>query len=161
MIRTSDAENLASLQSGRILGVDYGESRIGLSLSDPMQILASSLKTITNSSLKQVVDEFDEIVKEHKVSAMVVGRPVHMSGETSKMVEKIQKFVEQLTTKIHIPIFLWDERWTTVSAEKLMHELGHSPSKQRHKIDQVAASFLLQNFLDRLASVRRQRALTE
>lgn len=159
MLLTSVEENLKTIPPGRILGVDYGKTRIGLSLSDPMQIMASSLKTMANAKSATVVQDLAELVKEKQIIAMVLGRPVHMTGETSDMATQVETFAELLSQQIDIPIFYWDERWTTVSAEKLMHELGYSPSRQRHKIDQVAASFLLQNFLDRLASARHQHSI--
>ena len=159
MLLTSVEENLKTIPPGRILGVDYGKSRIGLSLSDPMQIMASSLKTIVHAKSAAAVQELAELVKEKQIIAMVLGRPVHMTGETSDMATQVESFADLLSQHIDIPIFYWDERWTTVSAEKLMQEMGYSPSRQRHKIDQVAASFLLQNFLDRLASARHQHPI--
>lgn len=148
-------ESLKQVANGRILGVDYGRKRIGLAISDPFQMLASTFKTVSNAKLGKTVREIAALIAELSVSAIVLGQPLHMSGEKSDMAKEIDAFVTELETQIDLPIFLWDERWTTQSAEKLMIETGRSPSKSRQHIDQVAAAFLLQSFLDRLSFLKK------
>jgi putative Holliday junction resolvase len=149
-------ESLERVKTGRILGIDYGRKRIGLAISDPFQMLASTFKTVPNAAPGNTVLEIAASLAEFSVSAIVLGLPMHMSGEKSDMAKEIDAFAAELEAKIDAPIFLWDERWTTQSAEKLLIETGRSPSKSRQHIDQVAAAFLLQNFLDRLAFAKKQ-----
>ncbi len=153
MIFDTDPEHLRKVASGRILGIDFGMKRIGLALSDPLQMLASSYKTLWNE--KKVVNDICEIVDQNQIKAIVIGQPLHMSGDAGQMTDKVYKFAEKLDSHVEAPIFLWDERWTTVSAEKLLIETGMSPSRNRDKIDQLAAAYLLQGFLDRLTYLKR------
>lgn len=152
------ADSLKRIKPGRILGIDYGRKRIGLAMSDPSQILAARLKTIVNTHRERVVEEIAAIVAENNIIAVVMGKPLHMSGEEGALLHDIEEFIRQLENKTEIPIFMWDERLTTVSAEKLLIDTGRSPSKSRSEIDQVAAAFLLQNFLDRLAFIKKTNA---
>ncbi len=147
--------SLRLIGEGRILGIDYGRKRIGLALSDPMQMVASTLKTVTNrSKIDKVAGYIANTAREQDVVAIVVGLPLHMTGELSDMAIEVNGFIDFLESEISTPIFMWDERWTTTSAEKLYIETGRSPSRSRDKIDQVAAAYLLQNFLDRLSSLK-------
>lgn len=155
MRRENTPTSLRTIHEGRILGIDYGRKRIGLALSDPMQMMASTLKTVTNrSKIDKVAAYIAHTAREHEAVAIVVGLPLHMTGEESEMAKEVNSFIDQLEIEITTPIFLWDERWTTTSAEKLLIETGRSPSRNRDKIDQVAAAYLLQNFLDRLSSLK-------
>jgi putative holliday junction resolvase len=155
MIVENDRENILAIGTGRILSIDFGLKRIGLAMCDPFQIVASTLKTLANNNLNSVVAELCEIIKDNAVKAVVVGHPLHMTGDAGEMVEKVKGFMLQLDAAVDTKIFLWDERWTTVSAEKLLIETGKSPSKNRKKIDQLAAAFLLQGFLDRISYLKR------
>ena len=143
---------------GRILCIDYGQQRIGLSASDPMQLLSSNLKTLANKGIKFVLDELADIIRNHSVVAIVVGMPYNMNGTIGERGMEVQEFIGILREKTGIPTVAWDERWTTISAHKTMHQMGKSPSKNRHKVDQIAASFILQSFLDRLSNLRRQNS---
>ena len=158
MIKTTDPDSLQAINSGRILGIDYGRKRIGLAMSDPFQIMASTLDTIPNANHNLATENIALIVKEQNISAIVVGKPLHMSGDEGKMMQEVKVFVNSLENRISIPIFLWDERWTTIRAEKLLIETGRSPSHSRNKIDQLAAAFLLQSFLDRIAFLKNEKA---
>ena len=149
----NDPESFRQIEPGRILGIDYGRKRIGLAQSDPFQMMASTLKTLPNSKLG-AVDNIASIVRENTISALVIGKPLHMSGDEGEMVKEVNDFAEKLENIIDKPIFLWDERWTTLSAEKLLIETGQSPSKSRDKIDQLAAAYLLQSFLDRMTFLK-------
>jgi putative holliday junction resolvase len=156
MIVPCDTEYLRAISPGRILGIDFGEKRIGLAISDPFQMMASTLATIQNKGLTSSIAQIGLQIQTHTISAVVIGKPLHMSGEPSLMSQKSEEFARLFSeTKKDAPVFLWDERWTTASAEKLMIETGKSPSLNRHKIDQIAAAYLLQSFLDRLDFIKR------
>jgi len=155
MIKKNTPEAILAISTGRILGIDYGKKRIGLALSDPFQMLAATLKTVLNTNAARVTMDIEEIIREHNVQAVIAGHPLHMTGDESEMAAKVVEFMQALDERLKMPIFLWDERWTTVSAEKLLVETGQSPSHNRHKIDQIAAAYLLQSFLDRMSYLKR------
>ncbi|MBN2410887.1 Holliday junction resolvase RuvX [candidate division KSB1 bacterium] len=148
---------LNDLPSGRILSVDYGQIRIGLAMSDPFQILSSPLCTLKNSSVQKSINEILDIVKKHEIIAIVIGLPINMNGTIGNVAKDVQNFMNILAQKTHVSVFSWDERWTTVSAEKSLIAKNKSPSKNRDRIDQIASAFLLQAFLDRLNHVRNNK----
>ncbi len=145
---------LNNLPSGRILSVDYGQKRIGLAMSDPFQILSSPLCTLKNSSVQKSIHDILDIVKKHEIIAIVIGLPVNMNGTIGNIARDVQEYMDIMALKTHVPVFSWDERWTTVSAEKSLIAKNKSPSKNRDQIDQIASAFLLQAFLDRLNHIR-------
>lgn len=156
MIVPSDIAHLKSIAPGRILGIDFGEKRIGLALSDPFQMTASPLETVPNRNMETSVAQIAETALRHAAKALVVGKPLHMSGESSAMSLKVEAFAQQLAEALtDTPVFFWDERWSTASAEKIMIETGQSPSRNRQKIDQVAAAYMLTGFLQRLDILKR------
>ncbi|MBD3378225.1 Holliday junction resolvase RuvX [candidate division KSB1 bacterium] len=150
----AESKDLKTVPQGRVLGVDYGEKRIGCALSDPMQMLASPLITLNYLGPKQIFRELRRIIKEQNVVAMVIGMPFHLNGRIGDKATQVKEFAEHAKTRLTVPVYLWDERWTTVNAEKSMQARGLSPSKHRDRIDQVAAAFILQGFLDRLSNSR-------
>ena len=155
MVVANAPENLRAIESGRILGIDFGSKRIGLAMSDPFQLVASTLKTLVSKNMSEVAQNILEITRQYQIKAVVIGQPLHMSGDKGDMADKVHQFAQILDKVISIPIFYWDERWTTKSAEKLLIETGKSPSKNRKKIDQLAAAFMLQGFLDRISYLKR------
>ncbi|RPH92886.1 MAG: Holliday junction resolvase RuvX, partial [Calditrichaeota bacterium] len=150
-----DIESLRGIPGGRILGVDYGQKRVGLAMSDPFQMMASTLQTCNAKDQRELLKEICSLIQSHSVIAIVIGRPLHMSGERGTLAAQVEEFAAILSDQQSSPVFFWDERWTTVSAEKLLIETGKSPSRHRNKIDQIAAAYLLQSFLDRLNYIKR------
>ncbi len=148
---------LHSVPCGRLLGIDYGQRRIGLALSDPSQFLSSTYKTIENKKSKTALKEISDIAVSQNISAIVIGLPLHMNGSVGERAQQVIQFQVDLAKQIDVPYFFWDERWSTASAEKSMLETGKSPSRNRDKIDQVAAAFILQSFLDRINYMRRNQ----
>lgn len=146
---------LNKVPHGRILAIDFGTRRIGLALSDPSQFLASSLKTVRNNGVQEFIQKINPIIKENGVVALLFGMPYNMNGGIGERGEQVQEFSDSIRERIDIPVLTWDERLSTVSAEKTMIATNKSPSRNRHKIDQVAAAFILQSFLDRLSYLRR------
>jgi len=141
------------------MGIDYGQRRIGIAVSDPSQTLATTLKTIVGRARSNLLMEIKGLLQEHQVASIVVGMPYNLDGTMSKRGEEVVSFMDDLARECGLPVFSWDERWTTVSAHKTLRELGKSPSKSRHKVDQIAAAFMLQSFLDRIGHLRREAAL--
>jgi len=148
-------EELKALPGGRILAIDYGRKRMGLAVSDPSQTLASTLCTLYRRGEAVPFDEILRAVAEQLAVALVVGNPIHMDGHEGDRSAEVDAFVRQLKEQVSQPIFLWDERWTTRRAHASLHERGQKPSKSRDQVDQIAAAFLLQSFLDRLRHLRR------
>lgn len=136
----------------RILGIDYGTRRLGVAISDPLKISAQSLPTIKVQGLKQVLAELDRIISSKNVIEIVVGLPLNLKGEKSSAAQKVEKFVEQLKNQFKIPIHTWDERWTSITAHRTIHEMGKSPSRHKDKIDQISALIILQSYLDFLSA---------
>ncbi len=125
----------------RVLGIDYGEKRIGLAISDETQTLARELAIL---SPKIFFDQIQSIISEHQISQIVLGWPVNMSGQETKKTEEVKKFKEKLESKISIPIETTDERLTSKMAE-------HLPGGKRD-VDSLAAQIILQNYLNKIKS---------
>lgn len=155
MLKNTQNDLLEKIPCGRILAIDYGTRRIGLALSDPSQFLASTLETVHNRGANKFVEKLVPILKENGVIAVIVGMPYNMKGDVGERGEQVKEFANSIREGIKVPVLTWDERLSTVSAEKTMIATNKSPSKNRHKIDQVAAAFILQSFLDRLSYLRR------
>jgi putative Holliday junction resolvase len=143
-----------AIPAGRIMGVDYGQRRIGLALSDPTQIVSSSLMTIANRGNNAVVLELRGIVSENSISAIVVGMPLNMNGSVGPRGKEAMDFMNVVSERLQLPVIPWDERWTSVSAQQVLIQSGKSPSRNKDKIDRIAAAILLQAFLDRLNILR-------
>lgn len=127
----------------RILGIDYGEKRIGVAVSDPLGIIAQGIAVIGN------VEELGKIIGQYeKIDEIVVGLPKRMSGEIGIQAQKVLEFVEQLKALYPIPVTTWDERLTTAAAERTLISAGLSREKRKKVIDRSAAAYILQSYLD-------------
>ncbi|PDV96881.1 Holliday junction resolvase RuvX [Candidatus Chloroploca asiatica] len=136
------------LAEERIIGLDVGERRIGIALSDASRMLASPLTTIAAQPQPQAIDRIGQLVREYGVIELVVGLPLTLRGEVGPQAELVQKFAALLATSLGLPIRLVDERLTTAAADQMLRELGVKPDKRKLQIDQVAASIILQDYLD-------------
>jgi putative holliday junction resolvase len=132
----------------RILGIDAGERTLGLALSDPEGILASALQTIRRSGEAKDLAALEQVIAEHEVGEIVVGLPLNMNGSRGPQAQKAEALAERLRERFRIPVHLWDERLSTVAAERAMLEADLSRQKRKKAIDQVAAAFFLQGFLE-------------
>ena len=130
-----------------ILGIDFGRARIGLAISDELRFLAHPLETIPAN--KDSIKRISEIVRDRKIDKVVVGIPRHMSGEIGESAKAALDFADKLRADISCPVDTWDERLTTVGAERALREAGRKTRKTRNIIDQVAAQMILQSYLDR------------
>lgn len=133
----------------RWMGLDVGQRRIGIALSDPLEFFAQGYSVLERgASLRHDLETLNEIVIKETVEGIVVGLPKNMNGTEGVMAEKIRVFGEKLEKKSALPLIFWDERLSTVSAERVLLEADLSRKKRKQKIDQVAAVFILQNYLD-------------
>ncbi|HIF83247.1 MAG TPA: Holliday junction resolvase RuvX [Candidatus Marinimicrobia bacterium] len=133
---------------GRVLGIDYGDSRIGLAMSDPIKIIASPFKTIRNEGNEKCLQVFQSLIKEKDVEAIVVGLPIGLKGQETAQTKKVREFVNLLYA-LKLPIHLEDERLSSVSAEKSMIQQNIKTGHNKGLIDQRAAAIILQQFLDK------------
>ena len=133
---------------GRVLGIDYGDSRIGLAMSDPLKIIASPFKTIRNEGNEKCLQVFQSLIKEKDVEAIVVGLPMGLKGQETVQTKKVREFSDLLYTH-KLPIYLEDERLSSVSAEKSMIQQNIKTGHNKGLIDQRAAAIILQQFLDK------------
>jgi putative holliday junction resolvase len=135
-------------EPGRVMALDVGGRRIGVALSDPTRVLASPLTTLRADPRPRVIGQIAELVAHHEVAEVVVGLPLTLSGEVGAQAKLVQAFVEDLRAALAVPLHMFDERLTSVAAERMMQELGIKPERRRERIDEVAASIILQDFLD-------------
>jgi len=133
-----------------ILGIDLGKKRIGIAVSDINQKIASPLRVIENMKFIETLDILKKILTERDVCAIIVGDPINMDGSIGPKSQSSRSFIKNLSKDLDIPILLWDERLSTVSAERSLLEADISRKKRQQVIDKIAASIILQNFLDYL-----------
>ena len=134
----------------RCLGLDIGDKRIGVAISDPEQILASPLSTIMRDDDEKAIDAIIELVGKHEVQRIVVGLPYSLDGSVGRQASKVMAFVEQLSRYTEANIETRDERLSTVAAERLLVEAGTKRDTIRLRRDAAAAAFILQGYLDSL-----------
>jgi putative holliday junction resolvase len=130
-----------------ILALDLGRARIGVAISDELQLLAHPLETIPAD--KQATPRLAQIIREKKVDRVVVGIPRQMNGQIGAAATDALRFVEKLRTILPCPVVTWDERLTTVAAHRALREAGKKTRDTRAYVDQVAAQMILQGYLDR------------
>jgi len=131
----------------RILGLDVGDVRIGVSISDELCIAAHGLCTIHRQSLKKDICAIEQIISEYNVEKIVIGLPKMLSGEIGIQAQKVQKFITALQ-KLNVPTVTWDERMTTAEAHRILYETNSSRKKRKKVIDQLAATLILESYLD-------------
>lgn len=134
----------------RILAIDYGRARIGVAVSDELLMLAHPLETIVVKVGKDPIKRIAEIVQKYEVDRVVVGVPRNMNGSFGQSAIEAQRFCEKLRTVVACPVTDWDERLTTVAAQRALQESGRTEKNSRDVVDQVAAQMVLQGYLDRL-----------
>jgi putative Holliday junction resolvase len=133
----------------RFLGLDVGNRRIGVAVSDELGITAQPVMTLErNRNRRDDLRRLARLARRFGVVGIVVGNPVHLSGEAGAQAEKTQAFAAELGELSGLPIHLWDERLTTQEAHQILYEAGHARQQHRQVVDQVAATLILQSFLD-------------
>ena len=132
----------------RILGIDYGEVRVGLALSDLTQTIAKPFKTINYKNFDDLLDQLKMIIINNKVCKLVVGLPYNMKGEDTKQTIKVKEFISFLEFNLSYDIAFIDERLSSIEAEKTMHKMNIKTGHNKSDIDKIAASVILQEYLD-------------
>lgn len=132
----------------RVLGLDIGDRTIGIAISDPLGFTAQGITTIRRKNIEYDIEELLKICKEYNVDTIISGLPKNMNGTIGPQGEKVMNFCETLKEHVEVPIKFWDERLTTVAAHKAMIEADMSRSKRKKVVDKVAATYILQGYLD-------------
>ena len=136
------------LDKCRLIGLDLGTKRIGVSICDEKQLIATPFKTINRSTVKELIDDLKSIIKENDIKGIVIGNPVNMDGSLGRSAQSVKDTSANIEKSINLPICLWDERLSTVGAFNLSSQLDVNVSKREKKIDQNAAAFILQGAID-------------
>ncbi len=135
----------------RIVGIDYGDARVGVSVSDPLGITAQGVATVANRVYEKMLDSLVKIINEHSAQKIVVGLPKNMDGTVGERGEVTRAFVCDLKERVgSIPVELWDERLTTVQAAGILNVTNTRGKDRKNVIDTVAACIILQSYLDSL-----------
>jgi len=141
----------------RILGLDLGTKRIGVAISDPTGVLAQGLPTLGRDRQGRWLARLKNLVLEHQVIRIVVGLPMNMSGTEGPVAEEVRRLADILRNKLEVPVTLWDERLTTVAAERMFQETGVKMRRAKKHLDEVAAVLILQGYLDGRGKERDSR----
>lgn len=144
-----DLEQLAKT-SGKLLGVDFGDTRTGLAVSDPSRLLASGIGFVSPGGIEKTADAVAEIAKQERVVGLVVGLPVNMDGSEGARAIRCRKFAHLLSERLGLPVAMFDERMTTMTASRYLNETNTRGKKRKTVIDTLSAQIILQNCLDRL-----------
>ena len=132
----------------KILGLDYGDARTGLSVSDPTGMLAGSPSVIHEWNRDKLLDKLCDYIPQNQIDEIVLGHPKNMDGSAGERAQKCEALAEDLRARTGLPVVLWDERRTTVAAHQILHASGKKAKKHRQTVDAVAASLILQGYLD-------------
>ena len=136
----------------RILGLDYGSRRIGVALCDELGMTAQGVATIDRKNREADLDTIAELVRRHGVERIVIGYPLRLDGSEGVQCEKINRFIRRLEMRFSFPVIRWDETLSTKEAEELLRRRGVHLEKRREVVDRVAASIILQGYLDAVTS---------
>jgi putative Holliday junction resolvase len=132
----------------RFVGLDLGSKRIGVSICDERQSIATPFKTINKTNTNELINELKVIIEEYNIGGIIVGNPINMDGSIGRSAQSVNDIASNISKSINIPVILWDERLSTVGAFNLSSQLDVNVSKRVETIDQNAAAFILQGAID-------------
>ena len=135
-------------KGSRLLGIDPGKKNVGISISDPNQKIATPLKIIVINKFKKFVEDLNKVILDYEIKGIVVGNPINMDGSLGPRSQSAKDFARNILKNTNLPITLWDERLSSEGAFNLMGNLDINASKKTEKLDQHAAAFILQGYLD-------------
>jgi putative Holliday junction resolvase len=138
----------------RLMGLDVGNRRIGVAVSDGLGLTAQPVLTLVRKKPREDLRSLARLARKYSCCAIVVGNPLQLSGDQSRQAAKTQAFAQLLADETKLPVHLWDERLTTVEAHRILYESGRPRTEHRALVDQVAAVIILQGFLDARSSGR-------
>ena len=141
---------------GRIMGIDYGEKRVGVAISDELQLAAHPLATVDSKPESALLARLAEIVEAQSVVEIVVGLPLSLSGERGVAAARVERFVKKLSERVRVPVETFDERMTTKIAERSMREANLSSRKARRVVDKAAAALILDDYMRFVFNRKRQ-----
>ena len=136
------------LDKCRLIGLDLGSKRIGVSICDEKQLIATPFKTIKRSTAKEVINELRTIIEENDIKGIIIGNPLNMDGTSGSSAQSVKDTSKNIEKNINLPVCLWDERLSTVGAFNLSSQLDVNETKREKKIDENAAAFILQGAID-------------
>ena len=136
------------MNQGRVLALDLGKRRIGLALSDELGVTAQGLETLQRTNIREDLAQLRRLAEEKKVGLFLLGKPLHMSGDEGRLVEFVRDFAKRLESATGLPVEFWDERLTTVEAQRVLRESGISLRKRTQAVDRLSAVILLESYLD-------------
>jgi putative Holliday junction resolvase len=137
-----------SVPKGRVMGLDVGKVRVGVALSDPLGYTAQPLMTIWRKNPGEDLRNLLRLIRKHEVVEIVVGNPLHLSGDVSPWAAKVQALAETLRERSGLPVHLWDERLSSVAAHEILDEAEHDRRDRKQVIDQVAATVILRGWME-------------
>ena len=132
----------------RVLAIDFGLRRIGLAVSDALGITAQGLPTLQRTAIRKDIEHIRSVAEEYSVQKVIIGNPVSHAGKATAMSRHAEDFAKKLQGRLECPVELWDERLTSVEANRMLKSAGLSINKRQQAVDRVAAVLLLQNYLD-------------
>ena len=142
----------------RIMGLDFGSKTVGVAVSDALLITAQGIEIVRReqeNKLRRTLARIEELVKEYEVEKIVLGLPKNMDGSCGERVEKTMEFKAMLERRTQLEVIMWDERLTTVAADRLMMEANVRRENRKKYVDSIAATFILQGYLDKLSMEKR------
>ncbi len=134
--------------TGRVLALDVGRRRIGLALSDELGLTAQGIETLERTTVREDVARLAEIASSRGVGLLLLGDPIHMTGRPGRQAEYVRDFAGRLQKATGLPMKFWDERWTTVEAQRVLRQSGISIEKRARAVDRLSAVILLESYLD-------------
>lgn len=142
----------------RIMGLDYGSKTVGVAVCDPLGITAQTVETITRkdeNKLRQTLARIGVLAEEYQIEQIVLGYPKNMNNTVGERAQKTEELKAALERRLGLPVILWDERLTTVAAERVLMESGVRREHRKESVDQIAAALILQGYLDQLSMTKR------
>jgi putative Holliday junction resolvase len=149
------------MATGRVMALDVGKIRVGVALSDPLGYTAQPLLTLWRKTRGEDLRSLLRLIRKHEVVKIVVGNPLHMSGDVSPWAAKVHEFAEELQRRSGLPVQLWDERLSSVAAHEILNEAGHDQRDRKYIIDQVAAVVILRGWMEATEQAAAKAALQQ
>jgi putative Holliday junction resolvase len=152
------------MTTGRVMALDVGKIRVGVALSDPLGYTAQPLLTLWRKTRGEDLRSLLRLIRKHEVTKIVVGNPLHMSGDVSPWAAKVHEFADELQKRSGLPVQLWDERLSSVAAHEILNEAGHHRhhrQDRKYVIDQVAAVVILQGWMQATEQAAAKAALQQ